>query len=157
PRRRASNESRPWHFPTSCSLLSECSRSSAARRFALWSLKRARSTSRARGGELMAEKRQRGLGQPYLRGTTWWIRYSYRGKQQRESSHSTRESDAIALLKKRLGEIGRGRLIGPNAERVIVSELTERLLRDYTINARRSHASAASIVKKHLAPFFGDF
>lgn len=48
----------------------------------------------------------RGFGNVYRRKGTrfWWIRYSVHGEPQRESSKSTKKSDAARLLKKRLEE-----------------------------------------------------
>src|SRR5207302_4108852 len=63
------------------------------------------------------EHAMRGLGRVFKRGEVCWIAYSWRGTEHRESAQSTRESDARRLLKKRLGEIGRGRLIGSIEER----------------------------------------
>ena len=53
----------------------------------------------------------RGLGRIFKRADIYWIAYFHRCKEYRESSQSTKESDARRLLKKRLGEIGRGRLV----------------------------------------------
>src|ERR1700722_8454963 len=36
----------------------------------------------------------KGTGGLYLRGTTWWIRYSHRGQEFRESSESASETKA---------------------------------------------------------------
>ncbi len=80
----------------------------------------------------------RGLGRVYKRGSVWWIAYYYRGKEHRESTESDRETVAKKLLKKRLGEIGMGKLVGPVEERVTFEELSEDLLRDYQINKRKA-------------------
>src|SRR6185369_7668217 len=64
------------------------------------------------------------------RGRIWWIQYSYRGKVYRESSHSTRRKDADALYRRRLAEIGRGRLVGPDVEKVSLADLVQ-VLRDH--------------------------
>lgn len=53
-----------------------------------------------------------GTGSIHRRGHTWWIYYGHRGRRYRESSGSRRRSDAVALLRKRMEEIGRGRLVG---------------------------------------------
>lgn len=95
----------------------------------------------------------RGIGRIYKRGNVWWVYYHYRGKAYRESSHSQSESIASALLKKRLGEIGRGKLIGPSAERMTFEDLAEDLLNDYTINAKRSLRSVKLSIR-HLQEFF---
>ncbi len=79
-----------------------------------------------------------GMGRIFKRGATYWIAYSYRGKEYRESSKSRKEADARRLLKKRLGEIGQGKLIGPVEERVTFEDLASDLIRDYEIKGRRS-------------------
>jgi integrase len=93
-----------------------------------------------------------GLGRTYQRGQTWWIAYYFRGKQQRESSHSTNENEAIKLLKKRLGEMGRGRVM-VNEEKVAFVDMAADLERDYEINKKRSLRSAQLSVH-HLTKFF---
>src|SRR5215813_239967 len=80
----------------------------------------------------------RGLGTVYRRGGIWWIRYWYRSHDYRESSHSESEAIARRLLEKRLGEIGRGRLMGPSEERVTFDDLANALVTEYQINAKRS-------------------
>jgi integrase len=50
----------------------------------------------------------RGMGRIFKRGPVYWIAYSYRGKEHRESSHSDNESQARKLLKKRIGETSTG-------------------------------------------------
>lgn len=85
---------------------------------------------------------RRGLGGTYQRGGVWWIRYSYRGRKMRESSGSVKEAAAIRLLKKRLGEMGSGRLVGPDVERTTFEDLKQMLLDDYETNGRRSVARA---------------
>jgi hypothetical protein len=50
----------------------------------------------------------RGLGRIFKRGDIWWVSYHHRGKEYRESSRSQNEGEARKLLKKRLGEMGRG-------------------------------------------------
>ena len=99
-------------------------------------------------------KQRRGLGRLFQRGEVWWIAYSHRGKEFRESTHSTSESQATRLLKKRLGEIGRGKLIGPTEERVTFETMAEDLLNDYTTNEKRSVRSAKLSIR-HLEKFFG--
>ena len=80
----------------------------------------------------------RGTGSVYKRGNTWWIQYHFRGKRHRESSGSKRRTDAVALLRKRLGEIGQGRVVGPSVERTTFEELAQMLLDDYELKQLRS-------------------
>jgi len=63
-------------------------------------------------------------GRVYKRGNRWWIQYGHRGKTFRESAKSTKRKDAIDLLKKRMAEMGMGKLVGPSADRA------ERICRD---------------------------
>jgi integrase len=94
----------------------------------------------------------KGMGRVFRRGRISWISYYFRGKEKRESSHSAKENDAIKLLKKRLGEIGRGRLM-VNEEKVTFSEMAADFERDYEINKKRSLRSARRSVS-HLNGFF---
>jgi integrase len=57
------------------------------------------------------------------------------------------------LLKRRLGETGKGKLIGPIAEKVTFEDLTGDLLTDYRINKKRSLRSVDLSVR-HLRKFF---
>src|SRR5271169_697272 len=82
--------------------------------------------------------RLKGFGYLYRRGTIWWIRYSVRGRDFRESSHSEHEGVAQKLLKARWQEVGRGRFIGPSQERVTMGDLLSSLETDYEVNRRRS-------------------
>jgi hypothetical protein len=49
-------------------------------------------------------------------------------------SHSTTRADAVRLLKRSLGEIRRGRLIGPDVVRTTFSDLAAMLVTDYRAN-----------------------
>jgi integrase len=93
------------------------------------------------------------MGRKFKRGNVWWVSYYHNGQEIRESTGSENESAAKDLLKKRLGEIGKGRLIGPKAEKVRFDELAEDLLTDYRINAKRSVRSAELSIS-HLKTFF---
>jgi hypothetical protein len=86
----------------------------------------------------------RGMGRIFKRGSVYWIAYCYRGKEHRESSHSDSESQARKLLKRRLGETGTGRLVGPSEERLTFDDLAKMLLTDYEINGKRSETRFAS-------------
>lgn len=96
----------------------------------------------------------RGLGRVYQRGNVWWIQYSFRGTVHRETSTSAKRPDAVKLLKKRLEEMGRGRLVGPDMERTTFEDLARMLLDDYTINGRKSFRTAKNSLKA-LREFFG--
>ncbi|MEE8076638.1 MAG: site-specific integrase, partial [Candidatus Binatia bacterium] len=95
----------------------------------------------------------RGMGTVYKRGSVRWICYYHRGKQYRESSHSESDAQARRLLKKRLGEMGRGKLIGPVEEKVTFEEMAQDLLCDYKVNARKA-LSAIQFPTRHLKESF---
>src|SRR5262245_38661023 len=88
------------------------------------------------------------------RGQRWWVQYSYRGKVYRESSRSTRRKHAEALYRRRMAEIGRGRLIGPNAEKTTYEDLEQMLLDHYRTNRLRSLGRIEGALR-HLRAFFG--
>src|SRR5258708_178786 len=96
----------------------------------------------ARVGETPKRHSLPGLGTLYRRGRIWWIRYSRGGHRVREASKSTRESDAVRLLRKRFEEHGKGRRRDPVSEgRVRMLQLFEALEADYRNNGRRSLAT----------------
>jgi integrase len=96
----------------------------------------------------------RGLGRIFKRGSVYWIAYYHRGKEYRESSESENESQARKLLKKRLGEIGSGKLVGPIEEKVTFEQLADDLIKDYEVNGKRSVRSIKLSIA-HLRDFFG--
>ncbi len=81
----------------------------------------------------------------------YWIRYQKDSRTVRESSESTRYEDAKKLLNQRRRAADRGEVIVPNANRVTVAEMAERLRADYeengqdlrTLNSRLHHLLAA--------------
>jgi integrase len=93
------------------------------------------------------------MGRVFKRGSTYWISYYHRGQEHRESTRSASENEARRLLKKRLGESGRGRLVGAREERLTFEHLAEGLVTDYRINRRRSIESA-ELSLKHLRGYF---
>jgi len=100
-------------------------------------------------------RRLKGFGYIYQRGPVWWIRYSVHGKDFRESSGSEKDTDAMRLLKSRWQEVGRGRFIGPSADRVMMDDLLDALEVNYTINGRRSLGTLKGRIW-HLRAAFGN-
>ena len=78
------------------------------------------------------------MGSIYQRGNIYWIKYYRAGKRYQESSKSTKESDAIRLLKRREGDIVANRFFGLKPEKVRYEELAEDFLNDYKVNRKRS-------------------
>lgn len=96
----------------------------------------------------------RGMGRIFKRGSVYWVAYSYRNKEYRESSQSESESQARKLLKKRIGEASTGQFLGPNEERLTFEDMADALLTDYEINKLRSIRSLKLSIK-HLKARFG--
>lgn len=96
----------------------------------------------------------RGQGRIFTRANSpyLWISYYVRGREYRESSHSTEKKDAERLLRHRLREAGADRLgartfVGPKQERVTVGDLLDALESDYRL--RNCHTTQ---VVSHAAP-----
>jgi hypothetical protein len=85
----------------------------------------------------------------------WWIRYNHRGQTYQHSVHSTKRGDAVRLLKRKLGELGRGRPPGVDIERTNFDELADMLMNDYKANGRRSLDRAAFALAHLKAAFSG--
>lgn len=103
-------------------------------------------------GPSRAKRAIRGFGYVYARGRVWWVRYSHRGRDHRESSGSERETDAWRLLKERWKQIGRGRFVF-GEDRATMADLFAALELDYANNRRRS----ARGLRWRLAPLRAAF
>ena len=93
------------------------------------------------------------MGCIYRRGKTYWIKYYRNGKAYAESSHSEKQEIAKRFLKKREGEISKGRLPGIYFDRVRFEELAKDLITDYKVNKRKS-LDRAELAVKHLTDVF---
>ena len=96
-----------------------------------------------------------GTGRIYRRGSVWWVDYSFRGKRYRESTGSSRKGDARALIRRRMEEMGRGRLVGPQEERVSFEDLARWIEDDYRVEGRKSIAQLRGTLAR-LRAYFGD-
>ena len=93
-----------------------------------------------------------GLGRIYKRNEVWWIDYSFRGQRHRESSGSSRKKDAKQLLRKRTMEMGRGRVVGPDAESLSYEDL-ETIIRDNYVKKERRSTERLEASLKALRSF----
>src|ERR1700683_182666 len=84
---------------------------------------------------------------------TWWIVYSVNGKRMAENARSENRAVAVRLLKKRTGDAGAGRPVGPNFDRTTLDDILTMVETDYEANGRRSldRVKDAGI---HLRAFF---
>lgn len=78
------------------------------------------------------------MGSIYKRGEMYHIKYYRNGKPYRESTHSTKESDAKRLLKLREGSIAEGKFPGLKVEKTIFDELVQDLITDYQYTGKKS-------------------
>jgi integrase len=95
------------------------------------------------------------MGMTYQRGAVWWVKYYRNGRPMRESSGSTKESDAIQLLKIREGDIAHGLPVNPKLNRIRFDEAAEDLKTEYAVNGRRSADELERRIRLHLLPHFG--
>src|SRR5918995_801884 len=95
------------------------------------------------------------MGMTYKRGAVWWVKYYGNGQPMRESSHSSKESDAINLLKLREGDIAHGLPVNPKLNRIRFDEAAEDLKTEYAVNGRRSGDELERRIRLHLLPYFG--
>ncbi len=96
----------------------------------------------------------RTIGHVYKRGSVWYIRFTHRGFEHRESSGSSDRKVAASLLKRRIAEVIEGRIIGPQADRVTFDDLAKLIEQDYKTNERRSTVDMLGRVA-HLRESFG--
>ncbi len=96
----------------------------------------------------------RSEGRVFQRGAVFWLAYYVRGKEFREPGGRT-EKEATKRLRARLGEKHGDRFIGPEQERVTVSELLDSFLLSLEMKGAKSLYSVKSNVATVRA-FFGD-
>lgn len=107
----------------------------------------------------------RGQGRLYRQpgSAVWWLDYSVRGKRHRESSGSTRRSDAADMLRQRIGDRRAGKLTG-SPDKVMFVERDPRgellgglralVERQYVLDGRRS-LDRVRLALQHLEGRFG--
>ncbi len=93
------------------------------------------------------------MGSLFKRNRIWWIKFYQNGKPYRESSRSTRKSDAERLLKLREGAVAKGEPISLRAERITIDELLDDVISDYEANIKSLDMVKLSASK--LKAFFG--
>jgi integrase len=86
----------------------------------------------------------------------WWIRYSHRGHEIKESAKTTSEKAAWKLLEQRQKERQRPTFIGPKEEKLTLDDLESKILADYKKHNRRSAATVKHCLKRVKAFFAFD-
>lgn len=80
----------------------------------------------------------RGDGSFYLRGQTYWIRYSWHGKEFRESAKTGDEKKAAKFLQRRLKTVGTPQFVEPKDQRYTLDDLLEKIRLHYIRKQNRS-------------------
>jgi len=94
-----------------------------------------------------------GSGSIYLRGDIWWVKIRVDGRPVYESSKSTKKSDAIKLRDKLLARKARGELSGGSADKALLGELLDDVLKS-DIKASTRYVWE-KVIEKNIRPFFG--
>ena len=94
-----------------------------------------------------------GSGTLYLRGDIWWVKIRVDGRPVYESSKSTKKSDAIKLRDKLLARKARGELSGGSADKALIGELLDDVLKS-DIKASTRYVWE-KVIEKNIRPFFG--
>lgn len=94
----------------------------------------------------------------YVRGRIYWLRFSHRGKQYRESCGSPDPAIARALLKRRLAELGADTLglrpfVPPAADKITVAELLDDLAADFRLRNIKSMKTSLCTLGKAKREF----
>lgn len=93
------------------------------------------------------------MGSVFKRNRIWWIKFYKDGRPHRESSGSTKKSDAERLLKLREGAVAKGEPISLKAERITIDELLDDVILDYEANVKSLDMVKLSASK--VKAFFG--
>ena len=94
-----------------------------------------------------------GSGTLYLRGDIWWVKIRVDGRPVYESSKSTKKSEAIKLRDKMLAKKSRGELSGGSADKVLITELLDDVLKSDIKPSTRYVWE--KVIEKSIRPFFG--
>ena len=95
-----------------------------------------------------------GSGTLYLRGDIWWVKIRVDGRPVYESSKSTKKSEAIKLRDKMLAKKSRGELSGGSADKVLITELLDDVLKSDVKPSTRYVWE--KVIEKNIRPFFGN-
>jgi integrase len=89
----------------------------------------------------------------YFQEAVLWIASSFRGKNFRESAHTSDEKTARKLLRQRLKQVERRNFIGPKEDKWTLADMKARIKADYERKENRSLATVEYCFK-HLEDAF---
>ncbi len=99
-------------------------------------------------------KYRRGSGSVYAKRGWCYIKYYRDGQPITEATGTKDKVEAWRLLQSKLGQIADGRYAGPAADRVVFDDLAEMVLKDYSVNGKKSLPDTEARIRLHLRPFF---
>jgi integrase len=79
-----------------------------------------------------------GQGSIYLRGKTYWIRFSWHGKEYRESAETGDEKKARKLLQARIKAVGTPKFVEPKDQRYTLADMLDKIKLHYAKKGNRS-------------------
>jgi integrase len=93
----------------------------------------------------------------YKRRRTWWMRFSYKGKQIRKSTETEDKKLAERIYHKVLGEVAEGKWFEklPGEEKTF-RELMDKYMKEHSLPKKASSERDISSLT-HLLPFFGEY
>jgi len=93
----------------------------------------------------------------FKRGQTWWIRFTYKGKQKRKSTETNDKKLAGRIYHKVLGEVAEGKWFErlPGEEKTF-REMMDKYMKEHSLPKKASSERDRSSLT-HLLPFFGDY
>lgn len=94
-----------------------------------------------------------GTGTIYKRGNIWWVQVYLHGSPIIQSSKSNKKADAVKLRNQLLAKKDRGELLGGVAEKVLIGELLDDVLKSDVKESTRYIWE--KVVEKNIRPFFG--
>lgn len=84
----------------------------------------------------------------------WWIKWYRDGRAFRESTNTSKKTDAQGLLAKRLGSVARGEAVSPSFDKLTFKDAANDVINDYLANGKRSIDGLRRRITKHLEPYF---
>lgn len=93
----------------------------------------------------------------YKRGQTWWMSFSYNGKQVRRSTETDNKKVAEKIYHKVMTEVAEGKWFEkPQGEGKTFGEMMEKYMDEHSVLKKRS-TSRDTASLKHLLPFFNHY
>jgi integrase len=91
----------------------------------------------------------------FRRGQTWWMRFTYKGKQIRKSTETDDKKLAVRIYQKVMGEVAEGKWFEkPIGADKTFQEMMERYMNEHSLPKKASSERDRSSLT-HLLPFFG--